>query len=201
MLRYTRPVRRWYHGLRKTVRRIFPENCPQALKQFPAIWLHTYCLEFLVVIAQWVALIIRTETLSPVLAAAPARWRPALPGCAPGDRQPSIYSLGQFMFPIALLMAKPARHLRCFVERFPLQAYSWREQHYCRLHLMPDHACWESIPDRLEPFTVEMQHAMHVGTIGYHDHSSFVCRLPQLVWHRFAHPRFQSHPGQTDIFR
>jgi hypothetical protein len=35
---------------------------------------------------------------------------------------------------------------------------------------------WESIPDRREPFTVEMLNAMHDGTFGQHDHLSlFAC--------------------------
>jgi hypothetical protein len=40
---------------------------------------------------------------------------------------------------------------------------------------------WESIPDRREPFTVEMLNAMHDGTFGQHDHVSFVRLLPRLV--------------------
>jgi hypothetical protein len=35
---------------------------------------------------------------------------------------------------------------------------------------------WEALPNRREPFTVEMLNAMHDGTFGYHDHASlFSC--------------------------
>ena len=34
---------------------------------------------------------------------------------------------------------------------------------------------WEALPNRREPFTVEMLNAMHEGTFGHHDHASLFC--------------------------